>query len=244
MVKKRLKELQKGNGFFLLKLKKIDLELIRKIVNEHFLKSINSKYPNLNKNLSINKYHKISSKIDHKIMWPVKSRVLPKNMYKNFIKLSFIDNLKKIFGKFNISDENKFGHGEIIWRIVRPNENNDVGPIHCDKWFWDLNPNHYTPRDCQRIKCWISLWCKGKNGLQISPGSQLKNFKYKSKFKHGYMKPIFDIRNISLNLEKQNCVPGTVIIFNDNLLHGGVTNKSLETRVSIEFTMFVKKKNF
>ena len=45
-----------------------------------------------------------------------------------------------MFGKFSISDENKLGYGELVWRLVRPNKKDDVGPIHCDKWFWDLNP--------------------------------------------------------------------------------------------------------
>ena len=40
-------------------------------------------------------------------------------------------------------------------------------------------------------------------------------------------------------MKKQNCKPGTVIIFNDKLLHGGVVNEGSETRVSMEFTMFV-----
>ena len=45
-------------------------------------------------------------------------------------------------------------------------------------------------------------------------------------------------------MEKQNCDPGTVIIFNDKLLHGGVVNEGLQTRVSMEFTMFVNNKKF
>ena len=83
-----------------------------------------------------------------------------------------------------------------------------------------------------------------KNGLQFYPGSQLNDFQYKSEQKHGYVKPIFDHSKIINNLKKQNCIPGTVIIFNDKLLHGGVINEGSETRVSVEFTMFIDRKKF
>ena len=57
------------------------------------------------------------------------------------------------------------------------------------------------------------------------------------------MKPIFDESNVETFMQKQNCTPGTVIVFNDKLLHGGVVNEGSETRVSMEFTMFVDKNN-
>ena len=62
-----------------------------------------------------------------------------------------INQLSKIFGKFSISDENNIGYGELVWRLVRPNKKDDVGPIHCDKWFWDLNPTHYVPENCEEL---------------------------------------------------------------------------------------------
>ena len=106
------------------------------------------------------------------------------------------------------------------------------------------NPNHYVPENCERVKCWISLWCDNKNGLQVYPKSQLKDFNYVSEKRHGYIKPIFDHFHVENFMEKQNCDPGTVIIFNDKLLHGGAVNEGLQTRVSMEFTMFVNNKKF
>jgi ectoine hydroxylase-related dioxygenase (phytanoyl-CoA dioxygenase family) len=44
-----------------------------------------------------------------------------------------------------------------------------------------------------------------------------------------------------LNVVIFNSHPGEAIIFNDQLLHGGAVGQN-ETRVSLEFTMFVKKK--
>ena len=241
---KNILELKDGSGFFTLKINKDELKILRNIVNEHFHKVIKTNYPNLNLNTKINEYHKISEKVEHNKIWPMVSRVLSEEKYNQFLKFELIDRLSKMFGKFSISDENKLGYGELVWRLVRPNKKDDVGPIHCDKWFWDLNPNHYVPKNCERVKCWISLWCDNKNGLQVYPKSQLKNFKYKSEKRHGYMKPIFNHSHIENFMEKQNCDPGTVIIFNDKLLHGGVVNEGLQTRVSMEFTMFVNSKKF
>tara|TARA_Y100000591_G_scaffold176848_2_gene152768 strand:+ start:6357 stop:7094 length:738 start_codon:yes stop_codon:yes gene_type:complete len=243
MKKNNILELQNGNGFFTFQIEKNELEILRETVNQHFSKIINSTYPDLKLKTRINDYHKISKKVEHNKIWPMKSRVLSKEKYNIFLESKLAKKLAEIFGKFSISDENNMGHGELVWRLVRPNEKSDVGPIHCDKWFWDLNPNHKVPDSCERIKCWISLWCDNKNGLQIYPGSQLKNFHYKSEKRHGYVKPIFDESNVETFMQKQNCTPGTVIVFNDKLLHGGVVNEGTETRVSMEFTMFVDKNN-
>lgn len=244
MKKNKVKELKNGNGFFNFKIEKKELEILRNNVNEHFSKIINKTYPNLNLQTPINRYHKISHQVEHNKIWPVKSRALPKEKYNLFLKSNLVKKLNEIFGTSSISYKNNPRYGELVWRLVRPNQTNDVGPIHCDKWFWDLNPSHYVPEGCERVKCWISLWCDNKNGLQVYPKSQLKNFKYKSEQRHGYVKPVFDKSDIISHMQKQNCVPGTAVIFNDKLLHGGVVNEGSETRVSIEFTMFVDKNQF
>jgi len=240
----KINELKNGKGYFQLKLKDFELKSIRRIVNDHYLNNINNKYPSkkeLFKKETISNYHKVSKYIDHKKNWPMKSRTLPKNKSKKIIKLPFIKKLKKIFGNFNISDEYNIGHEEIYWRIIRPKKKTDVGPMHCDKWFWDLN-NDFMPKNKIRVKCWISIWCKGLNGLQIYPGSQLKKFKYNFEHRDGEKKPVFKLNNFKNKIKKLNCKPGTIIIFNDNLLHGGSFNNSSNTRVSIEFTMLVNKK--
>ena len=37
-----------------------------------------------------------------------------------------------------------------------------------------------------------------------------------------------------------NTKPGNIILFNDNLIHGGALNTGKNTRVSTEFTLLVK----
>ena len=249
----KIKELKNGKGFFIFNLEKIELDKIRKLVSQHYLKIIKNKYPNLAQialNKSMNRYHEISDKIEHSNFWPVRTRILPKEKSRDFLNLSFVKNLTNILGKFTVSDELNVGHEEIIWRIVRPNENKDVGLIHCDKWYWDLNENHIMPPDKERVKCWVSLWCEGQNGIQLYPGSQLKNFSYDSArrvsqgFGHEQKTPIFDSTAIKDKFVKIDCTPGTAVVFNDKLLHGGVTNRGSETRVSIEFVMCVNKSDF
>ena len=44
-------------------------------------------------------------------------------------------------GKFFISSEENSGYPQIYWRITRPNRPEDVGPMHKDSWFWQLNLN-------------------------------------------------------------------------------------------------------
>ena len=82
------------------------------------------------------------------------------------------------------------------------------------------------------------------NGLKLFPGSQLRKFKYSYENRDGEKKPLFKLPNLENKVKKLNCSPGTIIIFSDNLIHGGSVNNSSHTRVSIEFTMFVDKKKF
>ena len=56
-------------------------------------------------------------------------------------------------------------------------------------------------------------------------------------------KPKIGISEKDLNVEIFNSQPGEAIVFNDQLLHGGVVGQS-KTRVSLEFTIFVKNENY
>ena len=249
----KINELNKGKGFFIFNLEKIELDKIRKLVSQHYLEIIKNKYPALAQialNKTMNRYHEISDKIDHGNCWPVRMRTLPKEKSKDFLNLSFFKNLNNILGKFTVTDELNVGHEKIVWRIVRPNENKDISSIHQDKWYWDLNESYTMPPGKERVKCWMSLWCEGHNGLLLYPGSQLKNISYDSVrrvsqgFGYEQKTPIFDSTAIKDKLVKIDCTPGTVIVFNDKLLHGGVTNRGFETRVSIEFSICVNKSDF
>ncbi len=133
------KDLFKGKGYFILKLPKNDLKKIRKIVENYLLSVIKKKYPTLKdktKKLKIYNYHKISKFVDHPKLWDYISRCLNKPNVKEVERLKLFTNLKKIFGKVKVMDDQNLGYGVMNCRIVRPNRKKDITPLHADKWFW------------------------------------------------------------------------------------------------------------
>ena len=60
------------------------------------------------------------------------------------------------------------------------------------------------------------------------------------KFRDGIKKPILLEENKKFNMKLVPTKPGDLIIFNDDLLHGGALNKSKNTRVSVEFTLITR----
>ena len=153
----------------------------------------------------------------------------------------------KVFNIFNlsdneafISDEENLGYPNFNWRLVRPNILGDVGPIHADKWFWDLNPSHSIPKMYKRIKIWIPLLqYPNEYSLLIKPGSHLEEFEYNfiTEEKTNKRKPLISKNYYNL-MEHALVNEDFLIIFNDKLLHGGcLVNHS---RVSIEFTIAIK----
>ena len=194
----------------------------------------------IEKNLKIKDYHKISESLDHSKLWTKKSRILSKEFFDNFKQTSFYFQLKTLFGEISISDEENLGYGNIYWRLVRPNKGEDIGPIHRDSWFWELNKNFPKPNfPFQRIKVWIGIVTEvGKSGLLVEKNSHKRsNINWEGKFKHGIMKPVLLDKENSFNMTLLNTLPGETIIFNDNLLHGGALNRGCNTRVSAEFTI-------
>ena len=67
-----------------------------------------------------------------------------------------------------------------------------------------------------------------------------KDINWEGKFKDGIMKPLLLDKVDSLDMKLLTTKPGDVIIFNDNLIHGGALNKGEKTRVSVEFTLLKK----
>ena len=130
----------------------------------------------------------------------------------------------------------------MCWRLVRPNSPTDVGPLHADAWFWDLG-HGITPPGYKRVKVWIAITV-----LQAKTDSSLCEFSQAPmaiswRVKRWNNKTKIGISEKDLNVEIFNSQPGEAIVFNDQLLHGGVVGQS-ETRVSLEFTIFVKNENY
>ena len=241
--------IENDKGYLTSKLSNQDLKKIRKIVEKSWITTISKKYPNLKKTFlkgKIYNYHKNASRIDHSNIWTKKERTLSKSDVKKIKNLNFYKKIKKNFKSLVISDEEKIGHGIINYRIVRPNIKKDVGPLHSDRWFWEIDKkdkrrNYKIPTKSKKFRIWLSLYCHKNYGFKLVPFSQNKKFKFKKAFKHGRYKPIFKAKDYNLKPKAINSDSGNFIIFNDNLIHGGKINKSKKTRVSMEFTLFAKE---
>ncbi len=229
-----------------LSLKSEELVRIRSLVHDQWLghiKTIAPKHVSKFEELGVARYHEASHLLDHNSVWPKKVRILPKEAVSEIRKMDFVSKLEEVFGPFEISDEENLGREEVYWRLVRPWAENDIGPIHADGWFWELG-HGITPDKLIRVKIWIGIYVEpGLNGFVYVPGSHLKDWSYHKEMKDGIYKPVIDVSDDILSPILFEGEPGDTIIFHDKLLHGGVINKGNQSRVSLEFTIFVKPWN-
>jgi hypothetical protein len=221
-----------------------DLSNLRCLVQEHFEMQLTSHFPLLKKKIKgtkINQYHRLlndNTCIDHSFLSPKKNRILPPNLAKKFKNLDFFKSLEKELGPIKISNEDGVYNEEIYWRLTRP-EHHDVGPMHADKWFWDLGHGN-SDEKYRRIKIWIPIYNEpGSNGLRYVYGSHLKDWPYHGEERDGFIKPMIDITDDKLDITKFFNMPGQAFIFNDRLLHGGFSGGK-NSRVSIECTLLLR----
>lgn len=223
-----------------------ELSMVRGLIKSQWLQRIEESGAGRAKtfeNLEMNRYHEHCQMLDHKNMWPKSKRILDAQAVKIIRQTSLIKALEQEFGTFEISGEDGIEQEELYWRLVRPDGVTDVGPLHADEWFWKLGHGQ-TPVGHQRVKVWISIFSEpGKNGFKFVAGSHKKDWRYHGVAKDGFVKPQIDEDEASLGAEFFQSKPGDAIVFHDRLLHGGAPGGS-STRVSLEFTMFVKSENY
>lgn len=234
-----------NSGFFLgLKLNNEELDIVRKQVCEQWIHVIEKNDPQHAEKFreqGIENYHLLSHLLNHTAIWGKVNRILPQCAIDVIRTTSLFKVLENTYGKFKITDEENVGREEIYWRLVRPNELGDIGPLHADAWFWELG-HGAMPKNTERVKVWVALYCEpGLNGLCLLPESHKKKWKYHGEYRDGFSKPQIDEDESKLNPELIHTKPGDAIVFHDRLLHGGVQNKGKFTRVSLEFTMLIKK---
>jgi hypothetical protein len=164
------------------------------------------------------------------------ARILSKPLAKRFMEsLENYDYLDSKTGDF-VTDEERLGYENIYWRLVRKNSLSDVGPIHADRWFWELGENLF-PNTHVRVKVWMPLIQDDQNpSLIVLPESHKKDFTYDFKVDSlGKKKPIFHDDAVSEAMVTAPVKVGEAIVFNDSLLHGGKVTDTY--RVSLEFTI-------
>jgi hypothetical protein len=221
-----------------------DLTLIRELIEVQWLETLRRHVPHHEADfakLGCARYHELAHTIDHSSVWPKRSRILPADAVAAFRTTSFFQQLRDEFGEFSISDEDDFGWEEVYWRLVRPQASNDIGPLHADQWFWKLG-DAVAPADTERVKCWIAVTTEPHlNGLQVVPGSHLSDWRFHGETRFGALKPQIDEDESQFDMKLLPLAPGGAVVFHDKLLHRGALNVGSHTRVSLEFTMFVKK---
>jgi L-rhamnose mutarotase len=238
----KLENLLSSPGYFVgFTLSHSELDSIRQEIKKQWVTRIGKLRKDLvdeAERVGIENYHLFSEQLPHQVMWPKLERILPKKSLNTLKSMPFMQKLNAIFGDFLISDEEDVGREEIYWRLVRPNEPSDVGPIHADRWFWELG-HGTTPDDKKRVKVWIPIYSEPfKNGIKVVADSHLKNWRYHGEEKSGFLKPVIDECETTLGAQLLPLEPGQALVFNDGLLHGGAINLGQKTRVSVEFTIF------
>jgi hypothetical protein len=237
-----LSEVVGPQGYSLqLKLDAAERDVLELAIRNQYLNQIRQNAPNhigWFESNSLYDYHLGCERLVHNRLWGKKSRTLSADVVAMIKSLDFMGVLEKEFGQFEITGESGFEKEEIYWRLVRPGQKEDVGPVHADQWFWNLG-NVDTPEGVERVKVWIAVMTEaGRNGLRIVPGSHRREWQWHGEFRDGIMKPVFDQDPDAIGLELPEFTPGQAIVFNDRLLHAGAVNSGEKTRVSIEFTLF------
>lgn len=235
-----LQEISNGPGYSrLLTLRQGELTYLRDIVDKQWRSVLRRYHPDLafNDQTNLENYHTLKESEFHSTLWPKKNRIVPYADLSPFKRSHFFKKLHKNLGSFYISNEDQIESEEVYWRLVRPDEPSDVGPIHADRWFWDLGHGQ-IPSDYSRIKVWIPLLSEpGKNGLLVVPHSQKKEWSYQGEMRDGRLKPRITDTSTEIKPILLNTKPGDAIVFHDNLLHGGALNSGTLCRVSLEFTI-------
>lgn len=237
-------EINSGPGYKLgFHLDSEDLIHIQDLIKSHLVdrvREVNPEVAGRFEEIPIWEYHTASHLINHPEVMRRVNRIMPEEFVSELRRTSLIRQLKDVYGEFSISDEERVGRESVSLRFVRPGSANDVGSLHCDDWFWKIY-KFSVPKGFDRIKVWTAICCDtGLSGLYVVPESQKREWKYSVEDKAGMLKPVLDpSEKPALYLCPTR--PGEAVVFNYHSLHGGAVTQGAKTRVSIEFTMLVKR---
>ena len=232
------------DGFMPIELSVVELCIVRDWIRDFYLNRIQCECPqsvHYFSDIPTVEYHHHAELFNHSAMFPKTVRVFPPSPADVILRFNFMRRIRSEFisnglGCF-IRDEEGFGWPNITWRLVRPNCG-DVGPMHADQWFADID-GFKDPPGFKPIKVWIQIYGSDKSGLLVVLGSHLTPNDYTVFERDGRKKPKWNGDESKVRTVIPPCNPGQGIIFNHNLLHRGIENTSDQTRVSIDFTVYV-----
>lgn len=237
-----LSDLYEGPGYTLDALTPDELARVRRYITDQYLARLGKLQPDLvgpARDAGIAAYHTLPIRFDHGSSWPKETRLLDPRYVADFAGMGFFTRIREQIGPGAV-----ISHDELNWRVVRPGHPGDVGPVHADKWFWDAGYGYGSmPAGYDRFKIWIGVFTEpGANGLMVKPGShRVTTWKHHFEIKDGIKKPVLDEDEASLDMQLLPLKAGQMVLFHDELLHGGVVNRGSTCRVSIELTVLFDK---
>jgi hypothetical protein len=213
---------------------------IRELIKARLIESAHNISPQAAADIEavdLDQYHTVSDHYDHSKLLSKLGRILLPKAVDEIKQMSLFDYVREAFGPFHLSDEERIGHEQICFRIVRPNRRNDVGSLHRDSWFWEYY-DFAVPAGMSRAKIWVPVCGQSdRAGLLLAPGSHRRPAPYRTEMQNGKLTfvPDFDVEKIGLKRFCGN--PGDSIMFNYDTLHVGSLNRAESCRVSFEITI-------
>jgi len=238
-----LDRIMNSPGYCLDELTPLELEQIRGLITDQYLDRLGQLQPDLvplARERGIARYHTLPIAFDHSKSWPKAARLLDAKHVADFARLRFFRRILRQLGPSAI-----ISHDELNWRLVRPNQPSDIGPVHADKWFWDAGYGYGSmPAGFDRFKVWMAIHTQpGANGLCVKPESHRRDWNHHFEEKDGVRKPVFDEDPAAIGMELLPLAAGGMVMFHDQLLHGGVVNRGSSCRISIELTVLFDRKD-
>ena len=154
-------EINRGAGFTLDRLTPAELAELRGFITAQYLDAIGAAAPGLvgaAAAAGVAGYHTLTIPFDHGNYWAKARRVLGPETVPAFERMDFFRRIRAALPSAAVYQP------DLMWRIVRPSQPGDVGPVHADKWFWDAG-NGSIPADHDRFKVWVAVHTEpGRNG--------------------------------------------------------------------------------
>ena len=192
------------------------------------------------KGLRLYDYHKVVDADLHGQLWPKKERIFSEQFLKSEMINDWLRRIKKLANKREILDIEGIGYPEIYFRLVRPNESEDISGIHTDGAFYSIT-NKLSESKWERwLKVWVPLYFEPEhNTLAFARGSNKEKYRFDIKNDLDKKRPLFAKINHekSLNWVKPINEIGEIVLFSPRTLHCAYNKSSNLTRISFEFAI-------
>jgi hypothetical protein len=244
------------DGFSIdVKLQPEELAELRRLTTQSWLDVIGKVAPDKRaefEKFGIEEYHHLSHEIDHANVWTTHRRTFSAEVVDTIRSFSLFDLFDSECPGYRISSEmppyGDLGRARVNWRLVRPGNGTDLGPIHADYWF-EAVMDGWSPEPAEtiKVKIWIPIYLEqGLTGFAYVPESHRQHLPFsKKRLPDGHYKPHFDEADLPVPLKTLDTPCGTSVLFNYNLVHRGANSHNAKrTRVSMETTVLVPRRRF